>query len=145
MQTECSARRVRKDRKCLTSDKFSINSHLSLFKVKCCRFSVLYNSVRRNLKGQFHFCRILGLFFYLNLHSSSAQQQEIIPQLPFSTWQSSYSPFPFPYHFRAFWKECENTIKCLIRKQCLVNSNFYYACHNSKIPQRLSHLARFTS
>lgn len=70
---------MREDRKCMTSDKFGINSDLSLFKVKCCRFSVLCNSVKRNLKGHLYFCRILGLFFCLNLHHSSTRKLEIIP------------------------------------------------------------------
>lgn len=32
---------MRKDRKCMTSDKFGINSDLSLFKVKAWIFSVV--------------------------------------------------------------------------------------------------------
>lgn len=54
---------------------------------------MLCKSVKRDLKGRLHFLQNPGFVFFVDLHHSSAQELEIILQLPFSAWQSSYSAF----------------------------------------------------
>lgn len=109
----------------MTSDKFGINSDLSLFKVKCCRFSVLCNSVKRNLKGHFRFCSILGLFFFFLLKSSSFFYSEAGNNPIAALFHLAELIFPllFLTPFPCLLKEWENNIICLIKNSVQLTVN----------------------